>query len=226
MKARSSGRRSARDEWKFTGQRRKQIRWAFRLFIISFIALFALSLLFYPGHIAMRVGSRGFLVPYVHSVFGLVPANITMYIIYIVLGVWIAGWALFWGEHDAPRPRAVVFGSWMVPTSIAYAWVSLAVLLLAGVSRQLMTAIAFVPPLLVAVVAPQLFVRGLLDRLGKRLSRAALGMGFLLVGMWVAGSTWGAESVMPVVEILLPVYLGLLVVEYLGVHLRMNGSRF
>lgn len=226
MKARSSSRRSTRKELRLTGQPKAHVRWAFRLFIVSFIAFFTLSLFFYPSYMTMRMGSRGFLVPYVHSAFGLVPANIAMYILFIVLGIWIAGWALLWGERKTPRPRPVVLGSWIIPTSIAYAWVSLAVLLVAGVPRQLMTAIALVPPLLVAVVAPQLFVRGLLDRLGKRLSKTALGVGFLLVGMWGAGSSLGVESVMPVVEILLPVYLGLLVIEYLGVHLRMNESQF
>ncbi|MDI6642645.1 MAG: hypothetical protein QMD95_01100 [Candidatus Hodarchaeaceae archaeon] len=226
MRVRSSDKRSIRKEWNLAGRRRVHIRWAFRLFIVSFIALFTLSLFFYPSYMTMRLGAGGRLVPYVYSAFGPIPTNIAMYILFIVLGIWIAGWALLWGERKTSRPRPVVLGSWMVPLSITYAWVSLAVSLVTGVPRQLMTAIAFAPPLLVAVVAPQLFVRGLLDRRGVKLSNAALGVGFLLVGMWGASSFSDIELMMPVVEILLPVYLGLLVIEYLGVHLRVNGSRF
>ena len=163
---------------------------------------------------------------YVPSIFGLVTANVVIYILLAVVGIWIAGWALLWGERRSKRPRSVVIGSWMIPCSIVYAWVTSAVALSAGVPRHLITVIAFAPPLLVAVVVPQLFVRGLLDRLGKKLSRAALGTGFLLVGMWGVGSSLGVKSIMPAVEILLPVYFGLLVIEYFAVHLRLNGSRF
>ncbi len=226
MKARTSSRRSARRGWGFTGSRKKRIRWAFRLFIISFIMFFVLSLLFYPSYMTMRLGSRGIPIPYIYSAFGLVAINIAMYLFYFVLGVWIAGWALLWGKRESRRPRHIVVGSWMVPLSLSYPWISLAVMLVAGIPRQVMTPIAFVPPMLVAVVVPQLFVLGLLDRLGKRLSRAALGMGIFLVGMWGAGTAIGTEVIQPILEILLPVYLGLLVVEYLGVHLRINGLRF
>lgn len=225
MRVHSSSRRRQR-EWVFTGRRRRHLRWAFRLFIASFIALFSLSLFFYPTYVVMQTGAHGAPVPYVHSAFGLVAASTALYVLFIVLGIWIAGWALLWGEPRTPRPRAIVLGSWAIPLSIVYVWVSLAGLLVAGVPRQLITAIALVPALLVSVVAPQLFIWGLLHRLEKKFSRVALGMGFLLVGLWGAGSASGVGLMMPVVEILLPVYFGILVIEYLSVHLRLNGSRF
>ena len=203
-----------------------RVIWAFRLFVVSFIAFFALSIFFFPTYTTTLYGYGYRTMVYVSSIFGLVAANVAAYILLVVVGIWIAGWAFLWGEHQSKRPRTIIIGSWMIPCSIVYAWVTSAVALMAGIPRYLISVIAFAPPLLVAVVAPQLFVRGLLGGRERMLSQAALGAGFFLVGAWGTSSSLGAGALSPMIEILLPVYFGLLVIEYLAMLLKLNNNRF
>jgi hypothetical protein len=197
-----------------------RMRWALRLFIVSFFFFFGLSLFFFPTYTSSGQGT------YIPTIFGQVRTTVAAYILLLAGSIWMAGWAIMWEERKALNSRTFIVTSWLVPISIAYMMVSLFVALLLEISSQLMTIISFVPPLLVVISAPQLLIRGMLGRFEKLLSRACFGFGIFLVAIWGAGASLGAGFLMPVVELVIPVYLGVLILEYLSLHLRLNGWKF
>ena len=148
------------------------------------------------------------------------------YISLLAAGFWMTGWAILWEERKALDSRTFILASWLVPISIVYMMVSLALAFFLEISSQLMTIISLVPPLIVIIAAPQLFIRGMLGGFEKLLSRTCFGLGTALVTIWGAGVSLGADFLMPVVELLIPVYLGILALEYLSLHLRHNNWKF
>jgi hypothetical protein len=138
----------------------------------------------------------------------------------------MTGWAILWEERKALNSRTFILASWLVPISIIYMMVSLSLAFFLEISSQLMTIISLVPPLIVIIAAPQLFIRGMLGGFERLLSRACFGLGTALVMIWGIGVLFGANFLMPVVELMIPVYLGVLILEYLSLHLRLNGWQF
>jgi len=197
-----------------------RLHWAFRFFIASFLFFFGLSLFFFPTYTSS--GRAG----YVPSVFGQVLNTVAAYILLFAAGIWMAGWAIMWEERKALKSRTFVAASWLVPASIIYVMVSLSIAILLGLPNQIMTIISLVPPLLVIMSTPQLFIRDMLGKFEKSLSRACFGLGAALVVIWGTGVLSGASILMPAVELLIPVYLGVLILEYLSLHLRTNGWNF
>jgi hypothetical protein len=161
----------------------------------------------------------------ISSLFGPVPINLVVYFSLFCITVWVSGWAILWGRRESARPKALVLWSWAIPLAIVYVWVSLSLLLVAGVQRWVMNLVSFVPPLLIAVLVPQAFLSGVLDRREKNFALAAVGLGVTVVALWGVGTTVG-RGVLPFVEFFLPSYFGVLTVEYLCVHRRVNGPSF
>lgn len=148
------------------------------------------------------------------------------YISLLAAGFWMTGWAILWEERKALHSKTFILASWLVPISIVYMMVSLSLAFFLEISSQLMTIISLVPPLIVIITAPQLFIRGMLGRFERLLSRACFGLGISLVTLWGAGVLLSANFLMSVVELVIPVYLGVLILEYLSLHLRLNGWKF
>jgi len=196
------------------------LRWAFRLFIVSFFFFFGLGLFFYPTY------PTSGMMTYVYSVFGQVPNIAAAYILLLAASIWIAGWAILWEDRKAMNSKSFLLTSWLIPISIIYAIVSLSISLMLDISRLLMTVISLIPPMLVVIAAPQIFVRNMLNRFELLLSRACLGLGIFIVAIWGAGVSFGADFLTHAVELVIPVYLGVLILEYLSLHLRLNGWRF
>jgi hypothetical protein len=208
--------------WLFKGRPRGHVKWAFRFFITSFIMAFVFSLFFYFTYVTTSPGN---LAPRIYSVFGPVPVNVAVYIIFFILGTWMAGWALLWGERKSERSRVFVIASWAIPLSIVYIWVSLSVLFVLGFPRSMIAPVSFAPPLLASVLVPQLFVHDVLDRREKSLAKTSVGLGTVAITLWGVSSLSNG-MISPLLEIFMPAYFGVLVIEYLSIHMRINGPGF
>lgn len=210
-----------KEKWLFVGRSRRQVRWAFRLFIISFIAFYVFSSFFaftFMIHQSSPMGT-------IYSVVGQAPVTLVLYVFLVFFSLWLVGWALLWGEQRAARGRSFVIGSWTVPSSITYVWVSLATLAIAGVRGSLLTLLSLLPPLVAGIFVPQLFVLDFLKKSELKLLKFCVGVGLVAIVCWSLSLAVG-ESMLLVVEALLPLYFGLLAIEYLRVHLRLNGPGF
>jgi hypothetical protein len=207
--------------WLFKGRPRRNIKWAFRLFIASFTMLFVFSLLFSFGGINTARGAG----IWVRSMFGPVPMPLVSYLVFFASMVWVAGWAILWGGKDSARPKEFVLGSWTIPLTIVHVWVSLSILFSLGVERSVACVIAFTPPLIITVIVPQLFVRDLLERRERSVAKLCLGLGIPSAVFWNIGTFIDATA-LQFFGVILPAYLGLLVIEYLSIHARINGPGF
>lgn len=129
------------------------------------------------------------------------------------------------GEHHASRGKSFVIGSWAVPVSIVYVWVSLSVLAVVGVRGSMLMLLSLVPPLVTCVFVPQLFVLDFLTKPEHKLLKVCVGVGLTAIVCWILSLAAG-EVMLLTVEALLPLYFGVLAIEYLRVHLRINGPGF
>lgn len=208
-------------KWLLEGRPREHVRWAFRLFVVSFIMFFVFSLFFYFTFVM----AGGFAGSRVYSIFGVIPVNLAVYLFLLTLGVWMGGWAILWGKRDSKRPKSFVWVSWAIPLGLVWVWISILVMVSLGVSSSVINLVSFIPPLIMAVLVPQLFVQELLAGKEKTISKLSVGLGLGSIAVWGVGSSVNSAA-LPLVEILLPAYFGLLVIEYLSIHLRINGPDF
>jgi len=113
----------------------------------------------------------------------------------------------------------------MVPASIAYVWISLPVLAIVGVGGSTLILLSLLPPLVIGVFVPQLFILDFLKETERKLSKLCISIGLAAIACWVLSLAVG-ENILLVIEALLPLYFGLLAIEYLKIHLRLNGPSF
>jgi hypothetical protein len=161
----------------------------------------------------------------VYSVMGRVPMVLVIHAFIILLSLWLLGWALLWGERKTPRGKTFIVGSWAVPCSIVYVWVSLPVLTVAGIGGTALALVALIPPAVISIAVPQLFVADFLRGKDTMFSKACVAVGSGTIIVWASSAAIG-ETALMLVEALLPLYFGLLVIEYLRVHTRINGPGF
>jgi len=189
--------------------------------IASFLAFFVLSVIFHPTSYVVGYYQNYALVS---TIFGGIKAQIASWLAIAVFCVWMIGWSFLWyGRNKLSKPHAKVVNvvSWMVPSAIAYAWVAAAITTVVGMSITHVMVVAFVPPLLIGCAVPLLFIWRLQNSDERALSSFTFLAGLFLVSAWIGTSlVWYVLS--PLVEILLPVYFGLLSVTYLLTLLRIT----
>ncbi len=212
--------KSKKQEWVFATRPREHVRWAFRLFIVSFLTFFVFSIFFYFTYFMQSE----YTAPRIYSVLGRVPINVAVYIFLFTFVTWTIGWAIMWGSGKSKRPKSFVLASWAIPLSIIYFAISITLLYMLGVEESVMTTIVYTPPILTSILVPQIFVRGMLKGIETILSKIVIGIGVLTTLIWNFSSA--NANIYILVEILLPTYFAILTIEYLSIHLRINGPGF
>jgi len=192
-----------------------------RLSAASFLAFFVLSVIFHPTSYVVGYYRNYALAA---SLFGGVNVQVASWLAIAVFCVWMAGWSFLWyGRNKLSKAHAKVVNvvSWVIPAAIAYAWIAAAATTIIGMSITYSAVVAFVPPLLIGCAVPLLFIWRLQNSDEKALSSFTFLAGLFLVGAWIGTSlVWHVLSTL--VEILLPVYFGLLSVTYLLTLLRIT----
>ncbi len=162
--------------------------------------------------------------PRIYSVLGRVPINVAVYIFLFTFVLWTIGWAILWGSRKSKKPKSFVIASWAIPLSIVYFAISVTSLYLSGIEESIIAAIVYTPPILTSILVPQIFVHGLLKGVEKTISKIAVGLGLLTTLIWNFSSA--NANVYFFIEILLPAYYAVLTIEYLSIHVRINGPGF
>ncbi len=161
---------------------------------------------------------------YLYSVFGRFPRILSLHFGLAVLVLWLSAWALLWGKRDSERSKLLRIGSWSVPAGLAYAWIVFALGAALGVGGGALITLVLAPLAAVAVLAPQLFVWELADPLERKIGLACAGTGVFALGSWILCPVWGGART--AAEGTLPLYFGLLAIEHLRLHLRLNHGQF
>lgn len=198
----------------------KNIVWWMRFSIASFIAFFVVSVVLHPTSYVVGYDQAYALVS---SLFGGIRAQFASWLVIAALCLWMIGWGFLWyGRNNLNKrhTKIVNVASWAVPSAIIYMWVAGVAGAMVGMSISNIAAIAFMPPLIIGCAVPLLFAWPLQNSGERVLSMFTFLAGIFIICLWAEASVM-VSVLSPFVEILFPVYLGLLSTTYLLTFLRI-----